>query len=90
MQEVRVGDRGLFVWDGRILEVFGAFQASGGRRFHPAVSDLAIREPDKKGRATVVLNSRDQQSTTVQLDADDLARLRPLLDEFTAAMNAER
>jgi len=88
MQDVRVGERCLFAWDGRILEVFGAFGSSGSRRFHPSVADLQIREPDKKGRAEIIVNPRDPQTTIVQLNADELARLRPLLDEFAAAIQA--
>jgi hypothetical protein len=86
MQEVRVGERCLFAWDGRILEVFGVSNASGGRRFHPSVTELRIREPDTKGRAEITMNSRDPHTTVVQLSADEYARLRPILDEFAAAV----
>jgi hypothetical protein len=86
MQDVQVGERCLFAWDGQILEVFGAFGASGSRRFHPSVADLQIHEPDKKGRAEIILNSRDAHTTIVQLNADEFAQLRPLLDEFAAAI----
>jgi hypothetical protein len=34
------------------------------------------------------VNPRDSQTTIVQLNADELARLRPLLDEFAAATQA--
>ena len=47
IQEVRIGERMLFAWDGRILEVYGALHASGGRRFHPAVTELRIDPPDR-------------------------------------------
>lgn len=89
IQEVRVGDRSLVTWDGRVLEVFGAFAASGGRRIHAAVAELKIREPDKKGRAQInVKNAADQQDTIVHLSADDLVRLEPILDELAAAIRA--
>jgi hypothetical protein len=86
MQEVRVGERGLFAWDGRILEVFGASKASGSRRFHPSVTELRIQEPDNKGRAVITLNWHDAVTTIVQVDTEEFARLRPLLDEFAAAI----
>lgn len=88
MQEVRVGERRLFAWDGRILEVFGALKASGSRRFHPSVTELRIQEPDNKGRVVISLNWHDAVTTTVQVEAEEFARLRPLLDEFSAAMQA--
>ena len=88
MQEVRVGERGLFAWDGRILEVFGALKASGSRRFHPSVTELRIQEPDNKGRAAITLNWHDATTTIVQVEAEEFARLRPLLDEFAAAIQA--
>ena len=90
-QEVLVGDRSLVTWDGQVIEVFGAYAASGGRRIHSAVAELEIREPDKKGRAQFsVKNARDQQNTIVQLSGDDLARLRPILDELAAAIATGR
>jgi hypothetical protein len=88
MQEVRVGERGLFAWDGRVLEVFGASKASGGRRFHPAVTELRIQEPDNKGRAVITLNWHDATTTIVQVGVEEFARLRPLLDGFAAAVHA--
>ena len=88
MQEVRVGERRMFAWDGRILEVFGALKASGSRRFHPSVTELRIQEPDNKGRVVISLNWHDAVTTTVQVEAEEFARLRPLLDEFSAAMQA--
>jgi hypothetical protein len=88
IQEVRVGERGLFAWDGRILEVFGALKASGSRRFHPSVTELRIQEPDNKGRAVITLNWHDATTTIVQVEAEEFARLRPLLDEFAAAIQA--
>jgi len=87
-QEVRVGERRLFAWDGRILEVFGALKASGSRRFHPAVTELRIDEPDSKGRVMITLNWHDAVTTAMQVEADEYARLRPMLDEFAAAIHA--
>ncbi len=90
IQEVRVGERGLFAWDGRILEVFGAVRASGSRRFHPSVAELRLDGPDNKGRVTIHLNWHDANTTIVQVEAEEWARLRPMLDEFAAAVNAAR
>ena len=88
IQEVRVGERRLFAWDGRILEVFGALKASGSRRFHPSVTELRIDEPANKGRVMITLNWHDAVTTAVQVEAEEFARLRPLLDEFAAAIHA--
>jgi tRNA threonylcarbamoyladenosine modification (KEOPS) complex Pcc1 subunit len=88
IQEVRVGDRLLFAWDGRILEVFGALRASGSRRFHPAVTELRIDEPDRKGRVTITMNWHDANTTTMTVEAQDWERLRPLMETFAAAVEA--
>lgn len=88
LQEVRIGERRLVTWDGRILEVFGALKASGGRRFHPAVSELRIDTPDGKGRVTFSINWHDATTTTMQVEAEEWTRLQPLLDEFSAAIQA--
>ena len=88
MQEIRVGERQLFAWDGQILEVWGALKASGSRRFHPAVSEMRIDAPDKKGRVNMSLNWHDAVTTVMTFEADEYARLRPILDEFAAAIAA--
>jgi hypothetical protein len=88
VHEVRIGERLLFAWDGRILEVFGAMRASGGRRFHPAVTELRIDEPDRKGRVTVTMNWHDANTTLVQVEPEDWERLRPLMETFAAAVDA--
>ena len=87
MQEVRIGERLLFAWDGRILEVFGAMRASGGRRFHPAVTELRI-ETDKKSRVTITMNWHDANTTLMTVEPDDWERLRPLMESFSAAVSA--
>ena len=69
IQEVRIGERMLFAWDGRILEVWGALRASGGRRFHPTVTELHIDGPDRKGRVTIKMNPRDANVTLVEVEA---------------------
>jgi hypothetical protein len=49
---------------------------------------LRIQEPDNKGRAVITLNWHDATTTIVQVEAEEFARLRPLLDEFAAAIQA--
>ena len=88
IQEVRIGERRLVAWDGRILEVFGALKASGSRRFHPSVTELRIEGPDNKGRVTVTMNWHDAVTTIMQVEAEEWTRLRPIFDEFAAAINA--
>ena len=90
IQEVRIGERMLFAWDGRILEVFGALRASGGRRFHPAVTELRIDPPDRKGRVTVTMNWHDANTTLFTVEPDEWARLQPLIQVFSDAIDAAR
>jgi hypothetical protein len=90
IQEVRIGERLLFAWDGRVLEVFGALRASGGRRFHPAVTELRIDDPDRKGRVTITMNWHDANTTLVQVEPEDWDRLRPLMETFATAVQAAR
>jgi hypothetical protein len=90
IQEVRIGERMLFAWDGRILEVFGALRASGGRRFHPAVTELRVEPPDRKGRVTIAMNWHDANTTTMTLEPDEWARLQPLIQTFSDAIDALR
>jgi len=70
--------------------VFGAAKASGSRRFHPSVTELQVDGPDNRGRVTLKLNWHDGITTIVQVEAEEWARLRPMLDEFAAAVNAAR
>jgi hypothetical protein len=88
VQQARLGTRMLIVWDGEILEVFGALRASGSRRFHPAVAEMVVKGPDKKGRMEVLINSHDANVTLVPVEADEVARVQPIIDAFAAAIAA--
>jgi len=64
------------------------WKASGSRRCSRSETELRIQKPANKGRVVTSVNWHDAVTTTVQIEAEEFARLRPLLDEFTAAIQA--
>jgi hypothetical protein len=66
-------------FDGRVVEVFGT--AYDAVREHVALMrEPKIGKPDYRGRCEVTLGCR------FGVDADEMLKLRPLLDKITAAV----
>jgi hypothetical protein len=80
VREVRVG-KGVFAFDGRVLEVFGGGNES--RRFHVATIEALRRD----GSALEV-KVRGEPNTYFSLKADDPAAIEALLADVEAAIAA--
>jgi hypothetical protein len=65
-------------FDGRVVEVFGGTETV---RNHVALmQEPKIGKPDYRGRSEILLGYR------FGVDADEMEKLRPLLDKITAAV----
>jgi hypothetical protein len=65
-------------FDGRVVEVFGGTETV---RMHVALmQEPKIGKPDYRGRSEILLGHR------FGVDADEMEKLRPLLDKITAAV----
>ena len=70
-------------FDGKVVEVFGA--SSDAVRLHVALMpEPKIDNPDRRGRCRISLGC------FFGVDADEMLRLRPLLDKITAAIRAAK
>jgi hypothetical protein len=73
-------------FDGRVVEVFRPLSKEAFRQHVALMNEPKIGRPDSRGRTpvTVVLEHR------FVVDADEMPRLRPLLDKITAAVRAAK
>ena len=70
-------------FDGRVVEVFRPSSMEAFRRHVAFMNEPKIGRPDSRGRTPVtVLDHR------IGVDADEMSRLRPLLDKITTAVQA--
>jgi hypothetical protein len=70
-------------FDGRVVEVFGA-SPEPVREHVALMREPKIGKPDYRGRSEIVLGCR------FGVDADEMPKLRPLLDKITAAVRAAK
>lgn len=73
----------LYSFDGRILEVFGAYPM----RYHVRHMQLRVSDPDRKGRRTLVINAVGVQSTST-FTADEWAQAPTLPALLQAVQSA--
>jgi hypothetical protein len=73
-------------FDGRVVEVFRPLSKETYRQHVAFMNEPKIGRPDSRGRTqvTIVLEYR------IGVDADEMPRLRPLLDKITAAVRAAK
>ena len=57
---------------------------------HTCGHRAALDPPDRKGRVTVTMNWHDANTTTMTLEADEWARLQPVMRTFSDAIAAAR
>jgi hypothetical protein len=86
MDEVILPRIGIMVrFDGQVAEVFSD-NSTESRRAHVALmKEPEIGKPDRRGRSTVFA-----VGYAFSVNADEMSRLRPLLDKITAAIRAAR
>ena len=73
-------------FDGRVVEVFRPLSKETFRQHVAFMNEPKIGRPDSRGRTqvTIVIEYR------IGVDADEMPRLRPLLDKITAAVRAAK
>jgi hypothetical protein len=73
-------------FDGRVVEVFRPLENETSRQHVALMNEPKIGQPNSRGRTPVTV-TREQR---FGVDADEMPRLRPLLDKITAAVRAAR
>jgi hypothetical protein len=73
-------------FDGRVVEVFRPLKTETLRQHVALMNEPKVGQPNSRGRThvTVILEDR------FGVDADEMPRLRPLLDKITAAVRAAK
>jgi hypothetical protein len=79
----------LLTFDGRVLELFG-FPGATSMRFHVRNIELAIDEPDRKGRRSVRVKPATRGGgCALEVPASDWPQVGALLDRVLEAIPEE-
>lgn len=73
----------LYSFDGRILEIFGAYP----KRYHVRHMQLLVSDPDRKGRRTMVIDAVGMQHTST-FTAEEWAKTPALAGLLEAVQSA--
>jgi len=73
----------VFQFDGRVVEIFGGPNGDVIRYHVALLKEPQVGPPNRKGRSLVTIGS-----STFSIDADEMHRLRPLLDKISEAARA--
>ena len=86
MEEVWAGDS-LLAFDGRVLEVFG-FMGSESLRFHVRNVDIAVGDPDRKGRRGLTIKpaSRGSGGCRFEIEEQDWPAVGPFIERVLDAV----
>ncbi len=85
VSEARAGDS-IFVFDGRVVEVFGMGDA---RRYHVAQVEVDVSGPDRKDRRSVMLKGRGQ-AVAVRVEPENWPDVEKLIAEVQQASASAR
>jgi hypothetical protein len=71
----------VLLFDGRVVEVFGAPSGDAVRHHVAQLKEPQVQAPNRKGRSLVTVGG-----ATFGVDADELSQLKPLLDKIGEAV----